>query len=387
MKHLWILNRDSGVCLFEQYFGGDDNKPAISQLDSDLFTGFVAAIFSFSQVISGSSIEVMVLQDGTLYYRLSEYIVIVILAEKTEVPAKMKQLLAEIEHEFLQDYRSALETNVGDDTAIFEPFGNKVMQIVRMPVVLTSGDRTEELRDTLLRLMHKQISLEEAYSNILGMYDGVKGKDNEQLAKAMSQIGSLLKHVTVEERLTELVTKLETEMAHWGKRAKLFIFGLDNAGKTAIVNRLRGQPFLETKPTLAIDIEQIEKSHLIFHTFDMAGQETLREMWFKYLPESDGLIFVIDYNEPERFKEAFSEFVKVVENPDASMRPILIYANKKDLYKKFEISKFATIFELRKLLKHPWKVVPCSAKTGEGLEAGLNWLVDNILAFAERNPH
>ncbi len=385
MKHIWILNRESGVCLFEQYFGGDDSKPAVSQLDSDLFTGFVAAIFSFSQVISGSAIDMMMMTDGTLYYRMSDYVVIVILADKTEVPAKVKQMLAEIEHEFLQDYRTALETNLGDDTAIFDPFGNKVLQIVRMPVVLTSSDRTEELRDTLLRLMHKQISLEDAYTNILGMYDGVRGQANVQLANAMSQIGSLLKHVTVEERLNELITKLETEMAHWGKRAKLFVFGLDNAGKTAIVNRLRGQPFVETKPTFAADIEQFEKQHLIFHTFDMAGQVTLRTKWFQYLPESDGLIFVIDYNQPDRFKEAFSEFVRIVEDPDASMRPVLIYANKKDLYRKFEISKFATVFELRKLLKHPWKVVPCSAKTGEGLEAGLNWLIDNILAIADRN--
>ncbi len=386
MKHIWILNRESGVCLFEQYFGGDDSKPAVSQLDSDLFTGFVAAIFSFSQVISGSAIDMMMMTDGTLYYRMSDYVVIVILAEKTEVPAKVKQILSEIEHEFLQDYRSALETNLGDDTAIFEPFGNKVLQIVRMPVVLTPSDRTEELRDTLLRLMHKEISLEDAYSDILGMYDGVRGPENTQLAKAMSQIGSLLKHVTVEQRLTELVIKLENEMAHWGKRAKLFIFGLDNAGKTAIINRLQGNPFEPTKPTLAADIEQMEKNHLIFHTFDMAGQVTLRPNWFRYLPESDGLIFVIDYNDPQRFKEAFSEFVRVVEDPDASLRPILIYANKKDLYKKFEISKFASIFELRKLLKHPWKVVPCSAKTGEGLEAGLNWLVDCILAFVDRTP-
>ena len=111
---------------------------------------------------------------------------------------------------------------------------------------------------------------------------------------------------------------------------------------------------------------------------------SLRAQWAQYLPGSDGLIFVIDYSDPARFKEAFSEFVRIIENPDANIRPILIYANKKDLYKQFEASKFATIFELRKLSKNPWKVVPCSAKTGEGLEEGLKWLVDSILAFAER---
>ncbi len=384
MKHLWILNRESGICLYEQSFRSEDEKTTIAQLDSDLFTGFVSAIFSFSRVISGSSIDMMVLQDGVLTYRVSDLIVIVILSDKTEQSAKIKQILAEIESQFLQDYRSALETNLGDDTAIFKPFANKIQQIIQMPVVLTSSDRTEELRDTLLRLMHKQITIDDAYSNILGMYDGTRGQDNVHLASAMTTIGSLLKHVTVEQRLTELVTKLESQMAHWGKKAKLFVFGLDKAGKTAILNRLRGKSFEPTQPTLSVDVEQFEKDHLIFQTYDLAGQMTLRAQWLQFLPGSDGLIFVIDYSDANRFKEAFTEFVRIIENPDANIRPILIYANKKDLYKVFEASKFATIFELRKLLKNPWKVVPCSAKTGEGLEEGLKWLVDNILALAER---
>ncbi len=382
MKHLWILNRDSGICLFEQNFG---DKSTVSQLDSDLFTGFVSAIFSFFQAIKESSIDMMVLQDGVLNYRVSDLIVIVILSEKTELAATTKQFLSEIEHKFLSDYKSALETNLGDDVAIFQPFSQKLEQIVRMPIVLTPSDRTEELRDTLLRLMHKQISLDDAYTNILGMYDGVRGQqENTQLASAISQIGSLLKHVTVEQRLTELVAKLEDQMAHWGKKAKLFVFGLDRAGKTAILNRLRGNPFEATQPTLSVDIEQFEKDHLIFQTYDLAGQVSLRAQWLQCLPGSDGLIFVIDYSDPTRFKEAFTEFVRIIENPDANIRPIVIYANKKDLYKQFESSKFATIFELRKLSKNPWKVVPCSAKTGEGLEEGLKWLVDSIIAFAER---
>ncbi len=384
MKHLWILNRESGICLFEQGFRSEEEKATATQLDSDLFTGFVSAIFSFSRVISGSSIDKMVLDDGVLYYRTSELIVIVILAEKTQSVAKIKQLLTEIELEFLQDYRSALEMNLGEDTAIFKPFGDKIQQIVKKPIVLTSGDRTEELRDTLLNLMHKHITLDDAYSNILGMYDGVHGQDNLQIANTISVIGSVLKHVTVEQRLTELVGKLEKEMANWGTRAKLFVFGLDKAGKTAILNRLQGKPFEPTQPTLSVDIEQLEKEHLLFQTFDLAGQMSLRSQWTQYLPGSNGLIFVVDCNDPTRFKEAFAEFIRIIENPDAKIRPILIYANKKDLYKKFEASKFASIFDLRKLVKNPWKVVPCSAKTGEGIEEGLKWLVDNILAFAER---
>jgi len=383
MKHLWILNRESGICLFEQQFRVEGAENTFDQLNSDLFTGFVSAIFSFARVISGSTIERMVLTEGVLYYRVSDLIVVVVLADKKKRPVKIKQLLSQIEQEFLEDYGDALETNVGDDVAIFKPFANKVEQILQIPVILTPSDRTEELSDILLRLMHKQISLEDAYKNILGMYDGVQGQENTQLANAISAVGSLLKHVSVEQRLNELISKLEDQMAHWGTRAKLFVFGLDKAGKTAILNRLRGQPFEPTQPTLSVDVEQFEKTHLVFQTYDLAGQASLRTMWLQHLPNSHGLIFVIDYSDPGRFKEAFAEFTRVIDTPEAKMLPILIYANKRDLCKRFEITKFTTLFELRKLLKNPWKVVPCSAKTGEGLEEGLKWLVDNILALAQ----
>ncbi|OLS16410.1 MAG: small GTP-binding protein [Promethearchaeota archaeon CR_4] len=384
MKHLWILNRESGICLFEQQFTVKGDNNTSDEFNSDLFTGFVSAIFSFARVVSGSTIERMVLADGILYYRVSDLLVVVVLADKKEIPAKIKRLLTEIEQRFLNDYKMALETNIGDDVAIFKPFGETIQQILQLPVILTPSDRTEDLSDTLLRLMHKQISIEDAYQNILGMYEGAEGQENTQLANTMGAIGSLLKHVTVEQRLKELVSKLEDEMAHWGTKAKLFVFGLDKAGKTAILNRLRGQSFEPTRPTLSVDVEQFEKEHLVFQSYDLAGQASLRNSWLQYLPNSNGLIFVIDYSDPGRFKEAFTEFTRVLGNTEARILPILIYANKKDIYKRFEIAKFATIFDLRKLLKNPWKVMPCSAKTGEGLEEGLKWLVDNILAFAQQ---
>src|SRR4030042_565409 len=121
MKHLWILNRESGICLFEQQFTVKGDNNTSDEFNSDLFTGFVSAIFSFARVVSGSTIERMVLADGILYYRVSDLLVVVVLADKKEIPAKIKRLLTEIEQRFLNDYKMALETNIGDNVAIFKP--------------------------------------------------------------------------------------------------------------------------------------------------------------------------------------------------------------------------------------------------------------------------
>lgn len=65
--------------------------------------------------------------------------------------------------------------------------------------------------------------------------------------------------------------------------------------------------------------------------------------------------------------------------------PILIFANKQDLVQALQPDE-VSIF-LSKILKNlrteilgarKWTIVACSAKTQEGLEDGLTWLVENV---------
>ena len=43
------------------------------------------------------------------------------------------------------------------------------------------------------------------------------------------------------------------------------------------------------------------------------------------------------------------------------------------------IPKLAQIYELNKIKDHEWHIQACSAKTGEGLVAGLEWLSERLV--------
>ena len=58
--------------------------------------------------------------------------------------------------------------------------------------------------------------------------------------------------------------------------------------------------------------------------------------------------------------------------------PILFYANKMDLNVAMQPAEVCSNLELENIVDRPWHIQGCSAKTGEGVDYGMNWLT-NIL--------
>ena len=90
---------------------------------------------------------------------------------------------------------------------------------------------------------------------------------------------------------------------------KLFIFGLDRAGKTALNNWIRvDNPLKETRPTLAFDISNIIVNDIKISIWDAPGQIVFRKDWKRGYKKSSILMFVLDTSNSERFEEAKKEF-------------------------------------------------------------------------------
>jgi len=89
-----------------------------------------------------------------------------------------------------------------------------------------------------------------------------------------------------------------------------------------------------------------------------------------------GLIFVLDCADEDRFHEARKEFQKIVNNTDMKGSPILVFANKQDQKQAIKATHVPNILGLDKLTNHAWFVQPSSAHKGVGLDSGLNWLIE-----------
>jgi ADP-ribosylation factor-like protein 6 len=93
------------------------------------------------------------------------------------------------------------------------------------------------------------------------------------------------------------------------KKVKIVCCGLDNSGKTTIINLLKPkkQQTLDVTPTVGFSVEEFEKDNLSFTVFDMSGQGKFRNLWENFYPEVDGVVFVIDSSDRVRMSIAKSE--------------------------------------------------------------------------------
>jgi ADP-ribosylation factor-like protein 2 len=162
------------------------------------------------------------------------------------------------------------------------------------------------------------------------------------------------------------------------KQVRILILGLDNAGKTTILQRINGEDYLKIQPTLGFNIKTIEHKGYKLNVWDVGGQSSIRSYWRNYFEQTDGLIFVIDSVDQQRMELAAKELHSLLKEERLQGASLLIYANKQDLEGAIAIKQIASIMRLEDIKTHHWSIQKCSAMSGLNLLAGMDWLVDDI---------
>ncbi len=116
------------------------------------------------------------------------------------------------------------------------------------------------------------------------------------------------------------------------------------------------------------------------NVWDVGGQKTLRSYWRNYYEETDGVIWVVDSADRRRLRDCKEEFGKLLGQEKLAGATLLVLANKQDISGALSMDDIATALELggESTAKRHWKIEPCSAVTGDGLEASVDWLVRDI---------
>uniref|UniRef100_A0A672M899 ADP-ribosylation factor-like protein 6 n=1 Tax=Sinocyclocheilus grahami TaxID=75366 RepID=A0A672M899_SINGR len=181
------------------------------------------------------------------------------------------------------------------------------------------------------------------------------------------------------------------------KDVNVLCLGLDNSGKTTIINQLKpSNVFLflyihlisvlyaqDIVPTIGFSIEKFKTSSLSFTVFDMSGQGRYRNLWEHYYKEGQAIIFVIDSGDKLRMVVAKEELDTLLSHPDIKHRriPILFFANKMDLRDALSAVKVSQLLCLENIKDKPWHICASDAVKGEGLQEGVDWLQDQIRAM------
>lgn len=162
------------------------------------------------------------------------------------------------------------------------------------------------------------------------------------------------------------------------KELRILILGLDNAGKTTITKKFMGEDTSEIAPTLGFNIKTVEHNDYNLNIWDVGGQKSLRSYWKNYFESTDGLIWVVDSADVKRFEDCRKELAELLQAERLKGATLLVFCNKQDLSGSKNVEEIGKYLELENLSNHHYKVVPCSAVTGENLLNGINWLVDDI---------
>ncbi|XP_004441757.1 PREDICTED: ADP-ribosylation factor-like protein 14 [Ceratotherium simum simum] len=153
------------------------------------------------------------------------------------------------------------------------------------------------------------------------------------------------------------------------KQAQILLLGLDSAGKSTLLYKLKLAKDIVTIPTIGFNVEMIElEKSLSFTVWDVGGQEKMRPMWGYYCENTDGLVYVVDSTDKQRLEDSRREFEHILKNEHIKNVPVVLLANKQDVPGALSAEDITRTFNVQRLCSdRNWYVQPCCAVTGAGL--------------------
>ena len=160
------------------------------------------------------------------------------------------------------------------------------------------------------------------------------------------------------------------------------ITGLDNAGKTTFIHRLKTDEFNpDFKPTIGYDLSLIKKDDFRFDIVDLGGHEAFRTaFWENFVTSCHGCIFIFDRSDKDRIDLA-KEWLWKVEKWVPMDANFAFFANKSDIETTMSLEEIVEGLDLAKFSKSPLKsfrIFETSSKTGLNIENCWDWLAKSI---------
>eukprot|EP01084_Bolivina_argentea_P055834 102297_1 len=211
---------------------------------------------------------------------------------------------------------------------------------------------------------------------------------------------------------------------------RMLMVGLDFAGKTTILYKLKLGEMGTTIPTIGFSVETVQYKNIVFTVWDVGGQDKIKPLWRHYYQNTQGIVFVVDSNDHERISnltneqkdllcsgfiyEKHDEYIpndmvnlcktyfgvnkhdcqltkihceectKCTDTAQYELHSIaqeeelkdvifLILANKQDLPNAMSVDEMKKRLLLNKI-NQQWHILPTIATKGDGVYEGLDWL-------------
>ena len=154
-------------------------------------------------------------------------------------------------------------------------------------------------------------------------------------------------------KMGQFITKLKNVLSGLGtQESKILMLGLDGAGKTSVLYKLKLNEYLQSVPTIGFNCEKVKYKNLEMLMWDIGGQTHIRKLWFHYFDSTDAIIFIVDSADEERIGLAKQELDALMEAEDLNNASLLVFANKMDI-SRMGVPKIAEQLGLHRI-KRDW---------------------------------
>eukprot|EP00962_Isochrysis_galbana_P052273 scaffold23658_cov97-Isochrysis_galbana.AAC.3 len=171
------------------------------------------------------------------------------------------------------------------------------------------------------------------------------------------------------------------------KDVRILMVGLDAAGKTTILYKLKLGEIVTTIPTIGFNVETVETRSArsgervtalaVPEALCLASSEDSPARCAQarhYYQNTQGVIFVVDSNDRDRVGEARDELHRMLNEDELREAVLLVFANKQDLPNAMQASEITDKLGLHSLRQRNWYIQSTCATNGDGLYEGLDWL-------------
>ncbi|CAI5532544.1 unnamed protein product [Closterium sp. Naga37s-1] len=112
---------------------------------------------------------------------------------------------------------------------------------------------------------------------------------------------------------------------------ELSLIGLQNAGKTSLVNVIATGGFNEDMiPTVGFNMRKVTKGNVSIKLWDLGGQPRFRSMWERYCRGVSAIVYVVDASDHDNIPVSRRELHELLSKPSLAGIPLLLLGNKCD---------------------------------------------------------
>eukprot|EP00638_Chattonella_subsalsa_P000749 CAMPEP_0117734644 /NCGR_PEP_ID=MMETSP0947-20121206/807_1 /TAXON_ID=44440 /ORGANISM="Chattonella subsalsa, Strain CCMP2191" /LENGTH=542 /DNA_ID=CAMNT_0005549483 /DNA_START=106 /DNA_END=1734 /DNA_ORIENTATION=- len=164
----------------------------------------------------------------------------------------------------------------------------------------------------------------------------------------------------------------------------ILVIGIDNSGKTTMMETLQGNMESETKPSHGFKhVTMMLNENLKVKFYDLGGNPRIRGIWKNYYHDVHGILYMVDGNSSERAEESLKEYKDTFDHKYVNGKPQLILINKEDLGLLKSPEEFAADYGVDKIENALVSGMIARGANSNGepdarMDSTLEWLFDQI---------